>query len=353
MKKFIAVLISILTVLLLFGSVTVFAENENVYVVSVDNTPISYKEVNDAKEYTPVFYLSNSIFSYEFDVILPDGSRKALKAEKDITEEDRKNVQYLSYGEAYIDFVELKEAKKNDKNIVPVHINLTLSKKNADTDTFHVLYKEDVIVEKTLVSNYIMSITPTKNLPDYAYEGSESALFDTTEFEIKYWNGSTKTLNPVKIATDEKAHYTLDGKELSYDVNHQNKRIYISYLDSSCFIEIQEIKEFPFESLKFVDCELQGDMPVKLTYSILRKGSTQAEKYTKTVNAYSGYIDFIDGYPVAYSTEGSKYTSTVEISVGNTLKASKTYELQQQSFFQKLIAKIVWFFKQIFAAGIF
>lgn len=353
MKKFVAILLSILTVVSLLGGVTAFAENERAYLALADDTPISYKEVHDAKAYVSVFYLANSIFSYEFDVILPDGSVRPLKAEKDITAEDRKNVQYLSYGEPYIDFAELEEAKKNGESTVPVHVYLTLSEKDADSDTFSVLYKRDVTVEKPMVFTVIASITPTENLPAYAYEGSESAVLDATVFEVKYWDGTPKTLTPVKTATDEKAHYTLDGKELSYDVNHDSKRIFISYLDSSCFIEIPEIKEFPFESIELIECELQGDMPVKLTYKIFRKGSIQAEKYVKEVNAYSGYIDSIDGYPVEYFTEGSKYTSTVEISLGNSLKDSKTYEMEQQSFLQKLIAKIVWFFKQIFAAGIF
>ena len=94
-------------------------------------------------------------------------------------------------------------------------------------------------------------------------------------------------------------------------------------------------------------CECIGDTMGSVTH---KRGD---EKYVKEVNAYSGYIDSIDGYPVEYFTEGSKYTSTVEISLGNSLKDSKTYEMEQQSFLQKLIAKIVWFFKQIFAAGIF
>ena len=135
-------------------------------------------------------------------------------------------------------------------------------------------------------------------------------------------------------------------------MNHKTSKIYISYFDASCYIDIAEIREFPFESIELINCELKGDMPVKLVYQINRIGQATPERYTKEVNAYSGCIDFVDGYPVSYSTEGSKYVSTVEISVGN-LKDSKTYEMQQQGFLQKLIAKIVMFFKAIFSAGIF
>ena len=200
---------------------------------------------------------------------------------------------------------------------------------------------------------YIKSITPVKNIPTYIYEGSESAFLDETEFKIVYVDGTSKTVSLVKAYSDEKAHYTIDGEELIYDTNHQTQRIYIAYFDASNYIEVAEVREYPFESLKLVECELDGDMPVKITYEILRKGETQAQRYVKEVNGYSGYMDYIDGYPVAYSTEGSDYVSTVEVRVGDTLKASKTYEMQQQSFFQKLIAKIILFFKTIFAMGIF
>lgn len=351
MKKIIAIILSILTVISLFGGVTVSASDFDVEVA--DDYPISYKEAHDAAAYFPVFYLESSVFDYKFEVILPDGSRQLLKSEEEITDEDRKNVEYISYGEAYINFSELEDAKADKLSTVPVHIDLTISERTGYGDTFSVLYKEKVTVRKPLADSYIESITPKTNLPAYLYDGAESVDFDSTYFEIVYWDGNNKTILPERVSTEDKAYYTLDGIALDYDANHQQKRIYISYLDSSRFVEVEELRAFPFESIKIVECELNEDMPVKITYDILRKGSLQAERYVKTVNAYSGYLDIIDGYPVAYSTEGSKYTSTVVITLADTLEYSRTYEMQQQSLLQKLIAKIMMFFKMIFSAGIF
>lgn len=351
MKKFIAVILASLTIFSLFGGITVFGAND-VSVICTDDLPISAKEVGDSR-IDSVFRLDGSMFDYSFDVVLPDNSRKPLKAAKDITAEDRKDVLYLSYGEAYIDFEEFDKALNDKSATVPVHIDITLSKRDAASGDFIVQDFYKFTVHKQLVQSFISSITPKENVPDYIFAGSESAIIDETLFEIVYWNGTRKEMKPVRVSCEEKPEYTLDGEPLSYDVNHRTAKVYISYIDSSCTYGAKEIREIPFASIEILDCVLQGDMPVKLVYQIKHKGSAVSDKYTKTVNAYSGYIDFIDGYPVTYSTEGSKYVSTVEISVGNILKTSKTYELEQQSLLQRIIAKIVWFFKQIFAAGIF
>lgn len=351
MKKFVAVLLSILTVVSLFSGATVYGAND-VSVICIDNLPISGKEVNDAKV-NSVFRLDDSMFDYSFDVIFPDGSRKPLKAEKDITAEDRRNALYLCYGEVYIDFEEYDKAVENKSSTIPVHLDLTLSKKDSASGIFEVQDFYKLTVNKPLVKSFVSSITPKENVPDYILENTESAILDDTLFEIVYWNGVRKELKPVRVSAEEKTEYTLDGKPLNYDVNHKTLKVYISYIDSSCTYDAREVRDFPFESIEILDCELQGDMPVKLIYQIKHKDKPVSDKYTKEVNAYSGYIDFIEGYPVTYSTEGSKYVSTVEISVGETLKVSKTYELKQQSLLQRIIAKIVLIFKQIFAAGIF
>ena len=358
MKKSIAIILAILTIFSLVSCATAFAADTGIKVECADSYPIIIKEVEET-QYTSVFYLSSSAIDYKFEVTLPDGSKHLVQTDK--TDDNSKTATVatesryeISDFDAYVEFEDVKNAWENKKNplevTVSVYVSFNVSEKVNGSDTVKG-YK--MRVYKYLAPSCLTSFTVVKNAPDYIYKESESAALDTTEFEITYWNGISKILTPEIKAVDEKIHYTLDGAELIYDVNHKTSRIYIAYLDSSCYIDIAEIREFPFESIELIECELKDDMPIKLVYQINRVGQASPERYTKEVNAYSGYIDFIDGFPVTYSTEGSKYVSTVEVSVGGILKDSETYEMQQQSFLQKLIAKIVWFFKQIFATGIF
>ena len=358
MKKSISVVLALLVVFSLFGCVTAFAVYEP-EIICEDTYPITIKEV-EAAEYTPVFYLGTSVFDYKFRIKLPDGTYQFLNDDKKNdknTDTAPSDTMYTNHGYAYIEFDDVKKAwdeRVNDLSaFVPVHVVYTVSEKVSGTDTYKVIDDYSMVVYKYLAPSYVTSFTLVKNAPQYIYEESESVNLSTSEFQITYWNGTPETLTPEIRATEEKIYYTLGDAELVYDVNHKTSKVYIAYLDSSCYVDIGEIREFPFESIELIECELKGDMPVKLVYQINRIGQPAPERYTKEVNAYSGYIDFIDGYPVSYSTEGSKYVSTVEVSVGNILKASKTYEMEQQGFLQKLIAKIVMFFKAIFSAGIF
>lgn len=357
MKKSIAVILAVLTIFSLMSCATAFAADGGIVITCVDNYPITIKEVEEAK-YTPVFYLATSAFDYKFEITLPDGSKQLLKYDEDSADDTTAAAAESRYEirgfDAYVKFEDVESAWANRGDtinvFVPVHISFKLSEK---VNGVHDFKSYNMVVYKYLAPSYVTSFTLVKNAPQYIYEESESVNLSTSEFQITYWNGTSKTLTPEIRATEEKIYYTLGDAELVYDVNHKTSKVYIAYLDSSCYVDIGEIREFPFESIELIECELKGDMPVKLVYQINRIGQPAPERYTKEVNAYSGYIDFIDGYPVSYSTEGSKYVSTVEVSVGNILKASKTYEMVQQGFLQKLIAKIVMFFKAIFSAGIF
>lgn len=351
MKKFTAIILSVLMIMTSLAPLSAFAESEVVRAFPNDSNPISLKEVNDAI-YTPVFYLAHSDIDYSFSVVMPDGSVQPLGTEDEVSQTRTAGSKYINTGYAYVDFEECAEAQKNKETTVPVHVFVTVSEKNETTGRYEKLRDFDVIVEKILVPSYIKSITPIENAPEYIYEDSEAAHFDETVFLIEYWNDTSKTLKPVRTSVDDVPHYTLDGKALIYGVNHDNSKIYVSYMDSSCICDNVWLKEFPFSSVEFLDCTLSGDMPTNLTYRIHYKDGT-SKHFIKDVTTYSGYIDYIDGYAVTFSTEGSQYTSTVQVTVGGKISDSETYELQQQSFLQRLIAKLVWFIKQIFAAGIF
>lgn len=350
MKKITAVLLSILMIMSAFGCFAAFGEEIIPTVISTDGNPIIESEIEGAN-YTPVFYLNDSVLSYSFLIVLPDGSAIPLETEGN-TDEDRVDEKYRCYGYAYVDFKQFKEAKEKDEGSVPVHVAFTLYEKNKNNYGYTKVKDYYLSVRKALVSNYIKSITPIDNINDYAYENSETAFLQNTVFEVEYYNGVRKTLVPEIVSFDERYHYTLDGNPLAYDVNHDMNRVFVSYFDASCSYELKEIRTFPFSAIRFIGCKLQGDMPTEIIYEVQWRENDVVVKYTKPVSGYSGYVDMLEGYPVTFSTEGSKYTSTVEVSLGE-LSNGKTYELQQQSLLQRIIGKLVWFFKQIFATGIF
>lgn len=350
MKKITAVLLSILMIMSAFGCFAAFGEEIIPTVISTDGNPIIASEIESAN-YTPVFYLNSSVFDYSFIIVIPGENAVYLETDK-AENESRADEKYRCYGYAYVDFNEFKEAKENDSETVPVHVAFTLYEKNKDDYGYKKVRDYDLMVHKVLASNFIKSIKPVDNINDYAYENSETAFLQNTVFEVEYYNGVRKTLVPEIASFDERYHYTLDGNDLAYDVNHDMNRVFVSYFDASCSYELKEIRTFPFSAIRFIGCKLQDDMPTEIIYEVQWRENDVVVKYTKPVSGYSGYVDMLEGYPVTFSTEGSKYTSTVEVSLGE-LSSGKTYELQQQSLLQRIIGKLVWFFKQIFATGIF
>lgn len=349
MKKIISIFLALLMLVSSCGSFVAFGEY-GLPIRCEDNYPVIQSEIEGAV-YTPVFYLSRSVFDYRFVITLPDGSEVPLQS--DGTENESKELpKYRCYGYAYVDFDEYEKVKEANSVAVPVHISVSLSEINKYGTGYDKATEYDMVVYKPLVENYIRSITPIENINAYAYENSETAFLNGTVFRVEYWDGSVKDLAAEVAGYDERYHYTLDGNNLAYDVNHSMNKIYVSYFDAACNYDLEEIREFPFSAIRFVGCRLNGDMPTEVIYEVTFKENNSVVKYAKQVNGYSGYLDMLEGFPVTYSTEGSKYTSTVEVQLG-TLKDGKTYELQQQSLLQRIIAKIVWFFEQIFSSGIF
>ena len=349
MKKIFSIFLALLMLVSSFGCFAVFGES-GVTVRCADNYPVIESEVEGAI-YTSVFFLSSSVFDYSFVVTLPDGREVPLQSEG--TEDESKALtKYRCYGYAYIDFDEYKKVKKENSVAVPVHISVSLSEINDYGTGYNKATEYNTVIYKPLVGNYIKSITTIENINAYVYDNSETAFLDDTVFRVEYWDGSEKEFTPVITGYDNRYHYTLDGNNLAYDVNRDMNKVYVSYFDATCSYDLEEIRAFPFSSIRFVGCRLDGDMPTEVIYEVTYKDNNRVVKYAKQVTGYSGYLDMLEGFPVTYSTEGSKYTSTVEVQLG-TLKDSKSYELQQQGLLQRIIGKIVWFFKQIFAAGIF
>lgn len=348
MKKFTAVLLAILMLVscapIAFeadaaGGVTVYCEDYN---------PVSLAEV-DAVEYNPCFYLSASEIDYKFSVEMPDGSKQVLNWDEETTAE-AKSSAYTNYGYAYVDFDECEKAVREGLGIVPVHVWVSVSQKKSGASAYTELGEYTFTFYKTLVDSYIKSITPISGAPDFISEGSSAYEMDNTVFEIVYWNNIPKQVSPVRQAgLGEKPTYTIDGKPLRYLVNQENMQVYLSYMDAIYICKVNEVKEFPFSSIQLLNCTLDGDRPHKMNYRITWKDGKKRD-YAVTVNSYSGYVDYVDGYAVSFSTEGSKFTSTVTLDIGGKLSHGISYEVEQSSTISRLLAKIVLFFKQIFAA---
>lgn len=363
MKKIIAIFLAVLMLLSVSVSgLSAFAADGEVRLVATDSNPISLKEV-EATKYFPSFDLETSEIDYGFNVILPDGSVQELITEYEVgadgtagtgtATESGASKRYFTHGNASVNLDEAAEAKASGSLTVPVHVDVYVSVYSAEHNAYISFGNYQFVIYKRLVDSYIRSITPVSGEPAYIYEKSDAVNFENTVFEIEYWDFSKKTVKaetllPVYI----KPVYTLEGIPFRYVVNRDTKNIYISYVDGTCMFDYQTEKEFPFSSIEILGCTLEGDMPTSVNYKITWKDGSKTE-YTSPIGRYSGYINFIDGYYVEVVTEGSKYVSTVEINIGGSLSHSKTYELEQQSFFARLIAKLVWFFKQLFSAGIF
>lgn len=359
MKRVTAFFLAVLMLLSVSVSgLSAFAAEGEVRLVATDSNPISLAEV-EATKYSPWFNLESSEIDYSFKVILPDGSVQELDTEYEIgIDEDASEGEaatgtkaadrYHTHGFAFVNFDEAAEAKASGSLTVPVHVDVNVCVYSAEHGAYISYGEYRFVIRKRLVESYIRSITPVSGLPTYIYEKSDAVNFENTEFEIEYWDFSKRTvkaemLTPVYV----RPAYKLDDIFFRYAVNRDTKKIYVSYVDGTCMFDYKTEKEFPFNKIELLGCTIDGDVPTSIKYSVTWK-SGRTQDYTATVNNYSGYINYIEGYPVEFYTEGSKFTSTVTVKLGEELSDSKTYEVQQESFFARIIAKIVMFIKQIF-----
>lgn len=360
MKRLTAIFLSVLMLLsLTVSGLSAFAAEEEVKLIATDSEPISLKEV-EATKYSPWFDLESSEIDYCFNVILPDGSVQELDTEYEIgIDEDASESKipaetkaadrYYAHGFAFVKFDEAAEAKASGSYIVPVHVDVNVSVYSAEKNAYVSYGVYRFTVYKRLVESYIRSITPVSGAPAYIYEKSDAVNFEGTEFEIEYWDFSKKTvkaemLTPVYV----RPAYKLNDIFIRYAVNRDTKKIYVSYVDGTCMFDYKTEREFPFSSVELLGCTIEGDMPTSINYCIKWK-SGRTQDYTVKVDTYSGYIGYVEGYAVRFSTEGSRFTSTVTVTVGEELSDSKTYEAEQQGFFASILAKIVLFIKKVFS----
>ncbi len=341
MKKITAILLAMLMLFSVTASgLSVFAAVD-VSVECTDTNPISITDVKNTK-FTSAYFLHESEIDYEIMVTMPDGTKQELNPDVNAAGTGR----YKNYGYAYVDFEECEIAVLNGSTTVPVHIYVEVNETVSGEK--HGSY--DFVIYKKLVNTYIKSITPVDGIPNFIYELSEAVNFNIAKFEVEYWNGRKATYSAVKTdEIDDKPAYTLNGAPLRYAINRYDSKIFVSYIDGSCTLGVSDVKEFPFLSIKITDCKLKGDMPEIIEYTIKwRNGRT--ESYTANVNSYSGNMNYMEGYNISFLTEGSRFVSTVTVSVGD-LKDSRSFEIEQQSFFARIIAKILFFLNKMFNAA--
>lgn len=341
MKKITAVLLTMLMLFSVMASgLSVFAVAE-VSVECADTNPISITDVENTK-FKAVYLLHESEIYYAFTVTMPDGTKQVLNPYTASTDAGR----YSNYGYAYVDFEECEIAALNSSTTIPVHVYVEIT----DNYTGVKSGKYEFVVYKRLVSNYIKSITPVDGIPDFVYEKSEAVNFSIARFEVEFWNGAKQTYRAEKTdEIGEKPEYILNGAPLRYAINRYDSKIFVSYIDGNCTLGISNVKEFPFLSVKITDCKLKGDMPEMIKYTVKWKNG-RTEDYTANVNTYSGNMNYIEGYNISFSTEGSRFVSTVKISVGD-LEDSRSFEIEQQSFLARIIAKIAFFLNKMFNAA--
>lgn len=340
MKKITAVLLAMLMLFsVAVSGLSVFAAVD-VSVEFADSNPISIADVESSR-FTSVYYLHESEIYYEVTVTMPDGTKQTLNSDPAVKGAGR----YSNYGQAYVDFEECEIAALNESATVPVHIHVEV------TDNYkgekHGEY--DFVVYKKLVDKYILEIIPVTGIPNFIYEGSEAVNFSIAQFKVVYWNGLPATYMAKKTdEIGEKPEYTLNGAPLKYGINRYENKVFVSYIDSDYVIQMENVKEFPFISIKIIDCTLKGDMPQTIKYELKwRNGTT--ETYTANVNSYSGYINHVEGYNIGFETKGSRFMSMITLRVGD-IEDTESYEIEQAGFFARLIAKLTVFLKKVYSA---
>lgn len=341
MKKITAILLAMLMLFSVTASgLSVFAAID-VAVDCADNNPISSTDVSNTK-FTSAYFLHEAEIPYNIIVTMPDGTKQPLNTDSTLIGAGR----YQNYGYAYVDFEECEIATLNGSSTIPVHIHVEV-KENATGEKYGAY---DFVIYKKLVANYINSITPVEGIPPFIYEHSESVNLNIAKFKVVYWDGTSATFTAVKTdEIGEKPAYTLNGAPLRYAINRYDGKVFISYIDGECSFGVSTVKEFPFLSIKITDCKFNGDMPETIKYTI-KWNDGRTESYTANVNSYSGNINYLEGYNVSFETSGSRFVSTVKLTLGD-LEDSRSFEIEQQSLFARIIAKIAFFFNKVFFAA--
>lgn len=369
MKKFFAAIIC-LVMLVTALPVTAFSLEEEKLPVEVlgvkctDNRPVSLKEIADYNIEGWPFFLAYSNITYNFEVLLSDGTSCFEKVERfevapasdtgayalEKTPAKAQSKKVGVFCEPYVLKQDCLDAVAQGRTTVPLYVIVHFSYYDDEGKMHPKEYR--FTTEKEIAPSFA-EIKPVLGLPEYINEASPYADFDNALFEIRYWDGRVKQEKAVDVSYGKrKSDYTLDGEKLSYHVNEKNKQIKITYADAEYTHSVNEVKECPFSSVKITDCKFDGDCLKEISYELTKKDGTTV-RYTKEItNPYPDIereVDFIDGYVVRVSAYRQKNWSGVEVYVTRDISDNGIFAHETDNIFKNILARIYVFFLRIYA----
>lgn len=369
MKKFFAAIIC-LVMLVTALPVTAFSLEEEklpVEVVGVkcaDNRPVSLKEIADYNIEGWPFFLAYSNITYNFEVLLSDGTSCFEKVERlevapasdtgayalEKTPAKAQSQKVGVFCEPYVLKQDCLDAVAQGRTTVPLYVIVHFSYYDDEGKMHPKEYR--FTTEKEIAPSFA-EIKPVSGMPDCIYEGSYRVDFDNAVFEVKLCDGTVKQAKANSFANNySKKDYFIDGDKLRYYVNEKAGTITIKYLDAEYTYSVNEIKECPFSSVKITDCKFDGDCLKEISYELTKKDGTTV-RYTKEItNPYPDIereVDFIDGYVVRVSAYRQKNWSGVEVYVTRDISDNGIFAHETDNIFKNILARIYVFFLRIYA----
>ncbi|MBQ7295288.1 MAG: hypothetical protein IJW86_03745 [Clostridia bacterium] len=368
MKKTISLILCLIMLFTVLPVVALSADEtelpiEAVGVKCADNRPVSFKEVWDHNIDGWPFFLTYSNITYDFEVLLSDGTSCFDKVEplefmdasaseeysSQGVSEKSQNKKVGAYCEPYVLKQDCLDAVAEGRTTVPLYVIVHFSYYDDEGNRHPKEYR--FTTEKEIAPSFA-EITPVSGMPDCIYEGTYRADFDNAVFEIKLYDGTVKQAKAESYPNDySKKNYTLDGDKLKYYVNEKTGTIKITYLDAEYTYSVDEVKECPFSSVKITDCKFESDCLKEISYELTKKDGTTT-LYTKQIeNSYPDIdreVDFVDGYAVEVYTYSQKNWSTVGVSVAKDVSDKDIYAHEMDNIFATLFAKIYVAFLRIY-----
>ncbi len=369
MKKIIT-LILCLVMLVTALTLTAFSAEETelpVEVVGVkcaDNRPISLKEIADYNIEGWPFFLAYSNITYNFEVLLSDGTSCFEKVERlevapasdtgayalEKTPAKAQSQKVGVFCEPYVLKQDCLDAVAEGRTTVPLYVIVHFSYYDDEGKRYP---KEYRFTTEKEIAPYFAEITPVSGLPDCIYEGSYRVDFDNAVFEIKLYDGTVKQAKVEAFANHySKKNYFIDEDQFKYHVNEKNRTIKITYLDAEYTYNVDEVKECPFSAVKITDCKFDGDCLKEISYELTKKDGTTA-KYTKEItNPYpviEDEVDFVEGYVVSVYAYDQKNWSGVRINITNDISDNGIFAHETDNIFKNILARIYVFFLRIYA----
>ena len=324
MKKSVKIIIAVAVVFVaLFAGAVAFLHSHSFFKYAVspeitsveltDSNPISLKAVKRYYEQNKsfaeengeevTFHLNDSFTEHRLKVTLSDGRALDLSG-LDFTFDVDAVHEIRIY--AYVKYNECIEAENQGKTTVPVYIEAELLKGNS---RYHCVNSYETVAEKQITASSVEYIKPLFDT-ELTVKGREYNL-EEKKFEIKYADGTVKTVSPVKtkdgypVSNYDYEMYTLDGKTMLFNEqgNGDSYTLEVGFFDESVTMNIKSYYDEgdrPYEKIEITDCTFgQGNEIDKLSFAITKADGT-IENYTVAYPEndllYVPVVGFLDGY---------------------------------------------------------